>query len=162
MRPIETEYRGVTFRSRLEARWAVFFDVMEIAWVYEPSGYSTGTYQPDFLLPEVEFLAEVKPVWPTKMEVDKCRDAHRKTGLSILLLIGFPDFRFYWAVGSEPSEWPFYIEMHDGELRADEDNAYTPDDDFSVQYHNAVHAAKTARFDGYDGDRKIINLRYAA
>jgi hypothetical protein len=26
LRPIETRYRGFRFRSRLEARWAVFFD----------------------------------------------------------------------------------------------------------------------------------------
>jgi hypothetical protein len=36
---IETLYRGYRFRSRLEARWAVFFDVAGVAWQYEPEGF---------------------------------------------------------------------------------------------------------------------------
>jgi hypothetical protein len=39
IKPIETLYRGYKFRSRLEARWAVFFDVAGIAWQYEPEGF---------------------------------------------------------------------------------------------------------------------------
>ncbi len=35
---LETMYRGVVFRSRLEARWAVFFDWMYIRWEYEKEG----------------------------------------------------------------------------------------------------------------------------
>ena len=30
LKPIDTEYKGYRFRSRLEARWAVFFDAMEV------------------------------------------------------------------------------------------------------------------------------------
>lgn len=49
---IPTDYRGCRFRSRLEARWAVFFDHMGIGWLYEPEGYVIGRrrYLPDFLL----------------------------------------------------------------------------------------------------------------
>jgi hypothetical protein len=36
---IETRYRGYRFRSRSEARWAVFFDAAGIAWQYEPEGF---------------------------------------------------------------------------------------------------------------------------
>lgn len=52
---IETKYNGFTFRSRLEARWAVFFDTMRIDWIYEHEGYETpdGRYVPDFWLPNV-------------------------------------------------------------------------------------------------------------
>ncbi len=39
MKPIETEYKGYRFRSRLEARWAVFFDACGVDWEYEPEGY---------------------------------------------------------------------------------------------------------------------------
>jgi hypothetical protein len=39
IKPIETLYRGYRFRSRSEARWAVFFDVAGIAWQYEPEGF---------------------------------------------------------------------------------------------------------------------------
>lgn len=50
---IQTEYKGYLFRSRLEARWAVFFDACGVDWEYEPEGYDLGDgvwYLPDFLL----------------------------------------------------------------------------------------------------------------
>lgn len=53
MKAIETIYKGYRFRSRLEARWAVFFDAMGIKWEYEPQGFELkdGTwYLPDFYL----------------------------------------------------------------------------------------------------------------
>ena len=63
MKPIETFYNGYRFRSRLEARWAVFFDVGNIEYEYEPEGYvlSDGTYYlPDFYLPKLDAFVEVK------------------------------------------------------------------------------------------------------
>lgn len=48
---IETRYGGCLFRSRLEARWAVFFDHLGIAWEYEPEGFELNDgrrYLPDF------------------------------------------------------------------------------------------------------------------
>lgn len=50
IRPIETRYKGYRFRSRLEARWAVFFDALALKWEYEPEGFQTsaGPYLPDF------------------------------------------------------------------------------------------------------------------
>jgi hypothetical protein len=60
---IETVYNGHRFRSRLEARWAVFFDVLDVPYEYEPEGFDIdGTrYLPDFWLPTWECWAEVKP-----------------------------------------------------------------------------------------------------
>ena len=40
MKARETNYRGCRFRSRIEARWAVFFDTLGIKWWYEPEGFS--------------------------------------------------------------------------------------------------------------------------
>lgn len=54
--PIETEYKGYLFHTRLEARWAVFFDACGVKWEYEPEGFdlSNGIYYlPDFLLHDV-------------------------------------------------------------------------------------------------------------
>lgn len=51
IRAIETEYNGYRFRSRLEARWAVFFDALGVRYEYEPEGYelpSGKKYLPDF------------------------------------------------------------------------------------------------------------------
>ena len=70
---IKTRYKGISFRSRLEAKWAAFFDLCEWRWEYEPVDFrfeNTG-WIPDFF---VEFpcghsecngshtiYAEVKP-----------------------------------------------------------------------------------------------------
>lgn len=62
IKPIETVYNGYRFRSRLEARWAVFFDALNIEYEYEPEGFSfDGTeYLPDFYLPDHEMYVEIK------------------------------------------------------------------------------------------------------
>lgn len=61
-RPIETWYRGHRFRSRLEARWAVFFDRLEIPFQYESQGFTVDghPYLPDFLLTDCGTWVEVK------------------------------------------------------------------------------------------------------
>lgn len=60
--PIETRYKGYKFRSRLEARWAVFFDSAGIEWQYEPEGFQSYgySYLPDFYLPASRTWVEVK------------------------------------------------------------------------------------------------------
>jgi hypothetical protein len=55
----ETKYAGVLFRSRLEARWAAFFDLLGWDWEYEPIDLDGWT--PDFRL-FGRVLVEVKPV----------------------------------------------------------------------------------------------------
>lgn len=60
---IPTKYRGLQFRSRLEAQWAAFFDLLEWPWEYEP--LDLNGYIPDFVLlfeaPGKKVLVEVKP-----------------------------------------------------------------------------------------------------
>jgi hypothetical protein len=63
IKPIETVYNGYRFRSRIEARWAVFFDALGIEYQYEPEGFELddGTYYlPDFWLPSQEYWIEIK------------------------------------------------------------------------------------------------------
>lgn len=49
---IETKYCGYNFRSRLEARWAVYLDAVGLSWEYEPEGFELEgeRYLPDFLI----------------------------------------------------------------------------------------------------------------
>lgn len=50
---IQTAYKGYHFRSRLEARWAVFFDALGLQWEYEPEGFEMPDgrrYLPDFFI----------------------------------------------------------------------------------------------------------------
>ena len=100
LRPIETKYKGYRFRSRLEARWAVYFDALKIEWHYEPEGFdlgSAGPYLPDFWLPQVHMYAEVKPIWPNTAELDKIIDLAKVSERPVLVLDGMPDFVNYWA-----------------------------------------------------------------
>lgn len=57
---IPTLYRGRQYRSRLEARWAAFFDLL--GWRHEYEPFDLGAWSPDFLLPEWQVLVEVKPL----------------------------------------------------------------------------------------------------
>ena len=55
MKSIDTFYNGNFYRSRLEARWAYFFDLCGVKYLYEPEGFKNGNnemYLPDFYLPE--------------------------------------------------------------------------------------------------------------
>jgi len=75
-KPIETMYNDYRFRSRLEARWAVFFDTVGIEYEYEQEGYDLGKlgwYLPDFWLPSCNMWAEVKGQQFTLEEEAKAR-----------------------------------------------------------------------------------------
>lgn len=63
IKAIETRFRGRLFRSRLEARWAVFFEALGLPWIYEGEGFrlSTRDYLPDFWLPRQKAWVEIKP-----------------------------------------------------------------------------------------------------
>lgn len=64
IKPIETAYKGYRFRSRLEARWAVFFESLGIRWSYETQGFQLpdgSAYLPDFYLPDQDTYVEIKP-----------------------------------------------------------------------------------------------------
>lgn len=73
IKPIETVYNNYRFRSRLEARWAVLFDQLDITYQYEVEGFDLGGdwYLPDFYLPDWNSWVEVKPVLPTLETVIK-------------------------------------------------------------------------------------------
>ncbi len=76
IKAIETQYKGYRFRSRLEARWAVFFDALGVKWEYEKEGYDladAGWYLPDFWLPELNVFFEVKPTFGA------VRESHAKS-----------------------------------------------------------------------------------
>lgn len=93
-KPIETHYNGYRFRSRLEARWAIFFDTLGIKYEYEPEGYqlSDGTlYLPDFYLPESKQFFEVKGVM-TEKDMHKVNQFIEDSGRPCT--IGYSDFTF--------------------------------------------------------------------
>lgn len=116
---IETRYAGCRFRSRLEARWAVFFDALGLRWEYEPETFETwggGRYLPDFRLPDHNCWVEVKgemTVEALAKIVDAVDYGGSLPGISeggrVILLGDVPDLRryqkhpahssFYWHKG---------------------------------------------------------------
>jgi hypothetical protein len=98
--PIETIYRGIRFRSRLEARWAVFLDSLNCSWVYESEGYElpfSGRYLPDFHVhnfpmgqdgDRFEIWIEVKGTIPNIEEINKLRELVCLTGIYGYFAVG--------------------------------------------------------------------------
>jgi hypothetical protein len=93
---IQTEYRGRWFRSRLEARWAVLFDLIGLPWEYELRGMDIHgiRYLPDFVLPTVPGLVEVKPANIPRAESQRLAAvvaAVFDAGLRLFVVRGVPD-----------------------------------------------------------------------
>ena len=93
IKPIETIYNGYKFRSRLEARWAVFFDKMHIRYEYELEGFELPNgkmYLPDFYLPSLDMFVDIKPSFQ-KMTIDDIRKIECfGEEMRLLLIIGTP------------------------------------------------------------------------
>lgn len=71
LRAIETTYNGYRFRSRAEARFAVFMDALSVRYRYEPEGHPVGpglAYLPDFWLPQLNCYVEIKGESPNDEE----------------------------------------------------------------------------------------------
>ncbi len=139
MKAIETRYKGYRFRSRLEARWAVFFDALGIVWEYEKEGYDlddAGRYLPDFWLPQVQMWAEVKPQTLIVGELNRCWALCAATGHPVLLLDGAPDFRSYFVCDHHEPEW---LMNTSGEVAHITDGGYPGGDyDTPVPWMDAV------------------------
>lgn len=146
IKAFQTEYRGYLFRSRLEARWAVFFDACGVEYEYEPEGYDLGSglmYLPDFLLHGVygrgsgDLYVEVKGHM-TDADADKINrfyeigkdnpDTYGKSRTAILVVGNIPSGanidEILWRIEGEAYEdngnWPnkYNFETIDGDYFA--------------------------------------------
>lgn len=90
---IETEYNGIIFRSKMEAKWAFFMDQINIKYDYEPETFDLGEniyYIPDFYLPEIDKFLEIKPEFnPTQSPVERFALVTKK---DIIVMHGNPFF----------------------------------------------------------------------
>jgi hypothetical protein len=120
IKAIETHYDGFRFRSRLEARWAVFFNKADMEYHYELEGLRVDTaigrvnYLPDFWLPFPGQWAEVKGfLEPEKIPkvvalasaMGECGQGH--------------DTAFLGDIPRQGSyHWPAQLHFHEGHLWA--------------------------------------------
>lgn len=126
MKAIETKYKGYKFRSRLEARWAKFFDAMDEQWEYEKEGYDLDGiwYLPDFWLPRFNCFVEVKGLEPTEAELSKARLLRDGGSAGIAIFQGLPTeyqgMLFGWDISDSSggsSEWSTILcNTGDGDL----------------------------------------------
>lgn len=113
IKAIPTTYKGIEFRSRLEAKWAAFFDLCGWRWEYEPCDFDG--WIPDFqlLFGRQNPFIEVKPVsnpgeWPAIISAEvrsipesgliavgiatlragECRDNHELSSLGPMFFRG--------------------------------------------------------------------------
>lgn len=88
---IPTMYEGIQFRSRLEATWARFFDLLELNWTYEPEGFDG--WIPDFMLygKADAVYVEVKPETEISWRLEEYAERYLHISKSIntpILLVG--------------------------------------------------------------------------
>jgi len=108
MKAIQTLYKGRRFRSRLEARWAIFFDAIDIGWEYETEGFELGKtkYLTDFRIQsfganKVDLYVEIKPNKPSIEEIKKCFKVANGTNTSVALICGTPGLPEFSTLGSD-------------------------------------------------------------
>ena len=116
--PIQTKAFGCLFRSRLEARCAVFLESMGLRWDYEPEGYElpSGRYLPDFRVhkegcPAGHYWIECKGGIPTDREVQLARELAKATTTCVVFFRQpyFQLMREQYASYVEFFESDFYI-----------------------------------------------------
>lgn len=93
LKAIETEYKSHRFRSRCEARWAIFLDGLGINWEYEKEGFDLDGlwYLPDFWVPFWNAFIEVKGGQPSSDEIEKAVRLAKASQSDVYIVIGNPD-----------------------------------------------------------------------
>lgn len=151
MKAIETRYNNRLFRSRTEARYAVFLDALGEKWEYEKDGYDLDDrdyYLPDFWLPRLETFVEIKGTNPNDDEIRKCRKLQFFTGNQVAIFSGIPMendgllFTFTNLNGGELIETYCQWTINDGFL----DFTEYPDEP-SQMIQAAAQRASEARFE---------------
>jgi hypothetical protein len=111
VKAIETAYAGCRFRSRAEARWAVFLDSLGLDWEFEPQGYELSygrRYLPDFRV-EGSYFIEVKGQRPTAEEFQAATDICLNVAPLIIFCGDVPRKPLVHPVvpGSRSAAWKF-------------------------------------------------------
>jgi len=160
IKAIDTIYNGYKFCSRLEARWAVYFDKVGIKYEYEKEGYDLDGiwYLPDFWLEDFRTMSydggktwikesayvEIKAQLPTEAEIKKLHLLCEATGKNGYIFCDTPGAEC-WVVdvsnGVPPHEYWFF------------DDNMSP---FSGNDNKSWFAAESARQSRFEHGKKGI------
>lgn len=109
--PRPTEYKGVQFRSHLEARFAFYLDSIGEEWLYEPRVYvgDGRGYLPDFEIVSADrpTFIELKPTMAEVPDAQVKMAVIWQTHPDALLIVASEERRaFSWCyLGGEWAEW---------------------------------------------------------
>lgn len=109
IKAIPTTYACINFRSRLEAKWAAFFDLVGWRWQYEPTDFNG--WIPDFAIygkrtvyvevkPVVEFPCEVAD----KIDQSGCNNSVLIVGETIPLVQRWAEYDMFFVFACEEYE----------------------------------------------------------
>jgi len=133
IKAIQTEYDGHNFRSRMEARWAVFFNAGNIRYLYEVEGFCLrdgSRYLPDMYLPDFDTFVEVKRNTSDGInEIEKLSNTLIEWGGPIKRLLVLSDIpvgkspdgglwhfpMLYWHDDRAVWGWAYFFDWFDGE-----------------------------------------------
>lgn len=166
IKAIETHYKGYRFRSRLEARWAVLFDALNIEWEYEKEGYvlkRAGRYLPDFWLPapndvypEAGYFVEIKGEEPNPKSFRKSIELAKQSKHTCYILIGAPGkHKHFWVHNSGNRGWIKGIEhpINENEMLLSGPECsiqllgHQTQAESAISINEAISKARSARFE---------------
>lgn len=171
-----TKYAGILFRSRLEARWAVFFDALGIAWEYEPETFVRDGhhYTPDFAIPaNRDFMAGERvyvEVKPTEEAITEAMPKMKATSLPLVIVGPVPPSGqghplhpvLYHFGGEQRWEWMGFYRSGPAWTGVDESpklgqflGAIHTSWPASADVQSAYNAARNERFDLHPASRPI-------
>lgn len=149
IKAIETKFRGFTFRSRLEARWATMFELLGWNWDYEPRDFDG--WIPDFVIyGATTVYVEVKPVIEFPKEVAKKIDESGCNSEVLILGQSCP-------IPFEEDDQIGWLREYTGDF---EDNGVDwgaavlgrwEDGKGRIGFCHAIHSFRDRISDGYDG-----------
>jgi len=118
MKSIDTTYKGYRFRSRTEARWAVFFDSLGLRWTYEQEGYDLEGlyYLPDFWIEALDCWVEVKGDEPGHEEKLKAFRLSLLSHKPVLMCVGMPRVHPVWKEAGELMPQGYSVTVYLGRL----------------------------------------------
>lgn len=176
---VDTIFDGHKFRSRLEARWAVFFKALGVKYEYEKETYSVpaGAFLPTFWLSVEDCFVQIGSTDESHTG-QACAELAHLTRRDVLFVVGQPwpneynveQFGPNHVIRNDDEEMPHFYDMQFAEdRRVPEilciagDSGYTSltpsrDDDVCERWpltdtdwmNTAYEAARQARFDGKD------------